>query len=247
MEEQARAAELSESLRGRELAERKREAEMEALNFRNQQLTKRIQVSRNGRNYCRAVLVSNLFSRLSQVLQEDIEAQEHRSKHGKKGGKASSSSSEVTVAASSMASSETLNSVIGQELQSKIDENAALHAKLSDVDRRYEDLVSSLQSRIKELESESRARAQKERAEDSRHRDLVSGLKAENAELARQVGALETEVVDHQVRMQQQDISVFLLKFSWYSLAGPDHRADGPARVCIRGRRKQFFLLFPCP
>lgn len=46
-----------------------------------------------------------------------------------------------------MAASENLNSVIGQELQSKIEENARLHAKLSEIDDKYEELVASLHSR----------------------------------------------------------------------------------------------------
>ena len=38
---------------------------------------------------------------------------------------------------------------MGQELSSKIEENARLHAKLSEIDGKYEELVSSLKDRIK--------------------------------------------------------------------------------------------------
>ncbi len=199
LEEQARSAELSDRLRDRELDERKREAEMESIKFRNQQLTKRIQVSggEKGRDYRNKVALFCFYCR-NQVLQEEMELQEQRIKQGKKGAKGGSSS---LASAEVIQSSESLNSVIGRELQSKIDENASLHAKLSDVDRRYEDLVASLQDRIKELEGEAKARAQAERAEDTRHRDLAAGLRADKEELSRQVRQLERELVDHQDRI----------------------------------------------
>ena len=44
LSEQAKNTDLAESLREKELLERKRESEMEAVEFRNQQLTRRIQV-----------------------------------------------------------------------------------------------------------------------------------------------------------------------------------------------------------
>jgi hypothetical protein len=43
--------------------------------------------------------------------------------------------------------SESLNSVMGEELQLKIDENARLHAKLDDIDKRHEEKCAGLQSR----------------------------------------------------------------------------------------------------
>lgn len=44
LEEQTKTGELSEALRVKEVKERKTEAEMESLNFRNAQLMKRIEV-----------------------------------------------------------------------------------------------------------------------------------------------------------------------------------------------------------
>ena len=44
LEEKEKSADLAEGLRKQELAARKTEAEMEAIKFRNQQLTRRIQV-----------------------------------------------------------------------------------------------------------------------------------------------------------------------------------------------------------
>ncbi len=136
------------------------------------------------------------------MLQEEIEEQEQKLKHQKRGGKSSSSSTSSTLAsASAINHSETLNSVIGEELQAKIDENATLHARLSDVDRRYEDLVSSLRGRIAELESEARDRAQQERAEDTKHKDVLLGLRSDKEELERRIKTLEGELVDQQDRI----------------------------------------------
>ncbi len=187
MEEQARTNNLAEDLRQKEVSERKAEAETESLNFRNQQLTKRI-----------------------QVMQKEIEALQHRST--KQGKKKSSPSVEA------IQSSEMLNSVIGQELQAKIEENARLHARLADVDGRYEDLVNSLQSRINELEAEARRKAQEERAQDGKQKDLMAGLKSENVELQRRVRELEQEVSDEQDR-----VTVLTVQLE----SASNHAADG--------------------
>ncbi len=152
-------------------------------------------------------------------MQEELDLQEHRAKHGKKSGKQVSPAS-----AESLQSAETLNSVIGRELQAKIDENAELHAKLSYVDRRYEELVGSLQDRIRELESEARKKSQAERAEEARHKDLVAGLKAEMEEMARQTRQLERELVDHQDR-----ITVLTVQLESASAASSAHQVSGSA------------------
>ena len=43
--------------------------------------------------------------------------------------------------------SESLNSVMGEELQLKIEENAKLHATLSDIDKRHEEKCDVMHSR----------------------------------------------------------------------------------------------------
>jgi hypothetical protein len=97
--------------------------------------------------------------------------------------------------------SESLNSVMGEELQLKIAENARLHAALDGVDKRYEDRMGSLQSRIKELESAASKQAQAERADDTRLKELIHGLKADNAELTATVKTCERELADKNDRI----------------------------------------------
>ena len=174
IEEQGKNAELSDRAREAAVDRRKMEQEMEALNFRNQQLTKRI-----------------------EVLQEDMEKRE-----GKQG-KESRSGRKISVGrdAGAVQNSESLNSVIGEELSAKIDENERLHERLSTVDATYGEVIERLNSRIRELESEARKRSQEERADDSKQKDLISGLKGENVGLMRRVGELERELIDHQDRI----------------------------------------------
>ena len=174
IEEQGKNAELTDRAREAAVDRRKMEQEMEALHFRNQQLTKRI-----------------------EVLQEEMEKRE--GKHGKegKGGRKIS----VGRDADAVQNSESLNSVIGQELSAKIEENERLHERLSTVDASYGEVIERLNSRIRELEAEARRKSQEERADDSKQKDLISGLKGENVGLIRRVGELERELIDHQDRI----------------------------------------------
>ena len=56
--------------------------------------------------------------------------------------------------------------------------------------------MGSLQSRIKELESAASKQAQAERADDTRLKELILGLKADNAELTATVKTFERELGD---------------------------------------------------
>ena len=62
---------------------------------------------------------------------------------------------------------------MGEELQLKIAENAKLHAALDGVDARYAEEISGLQSKISELESQVSRRAQADRSDDSRLKDML--------------------------------------------------------------------------
>ena len=176
IEEQGKNAELTDRAREAAVDRRKMEQEMEALHFRNQQLTKRI-----------------------EVLQEEAERREGR--HGREGKGAGGRKISVGKDADAVQNSESLNSVIGEELSAKIEENERLHERLSTVDATYGDVIERLNSRIRELEAEARRKSQEERADDSRQKDLISGLKGENVGLMRRVGELERELVDHQDRI----------------------------------------------
>ena len=66
---------------------------------------------------------------------------------------------------------------------------------------RYEERLGSLQSKVKELEVTASKQAQSERADDTRLRELVHGLKVENADLLSKVKNLELEHEDKNDRI----------------------------------------------
>ena len=137
------------------------EQEMEAVKFRNQQLTRRI-----------------------QVLQDDRDTEEASAAGHSLGGRKKSVKES---SAAAVTSSESLNSVIGQELTAKIEENERLHARLAAVDGKYSEVIDGLQSRLDEVEAERKRNRQDERAEDAKLKELIQGLKAENVELRNKV------------------------------------------------------------
>ena len=66
---------------------------------------------------------------------------------------------------------------------------------------RYEERLGSLQSKVKELEVTASKQAQSERADDARLRELVNGLKVENADLLSKLKNLELEQEDKNDRI----------------------------------------------
>ena len=66
---------------------------------------------------------------------------------------------------------------------------------------RYEERLGSLQSKVKELEVTASKQAQSERADDARLRELVHGLKVENADLLSKLKNLELEQEDKNDRI----------------------------------------------
>ena len=66
---------------------------------------------------------------------------------------------------------------------------------------RYEERLGSLQSKVKELEVTASKQAQSERADDARLRELVHGLKVENADLLFKLKNLELEQEDKNDRI----------------------------------------------
>jgi len=192
LEEQSKNVTVSEEMKHKEQMIRKSEAEMDSLNFRNQQLTRRV-----------------------EILQEDLD---RKASDASSGSRKKASISDNNAAHSGgthnkvvsghfhrdterVSASESLNSVMGEELQLKIAENAKLHAALHGVDKRYEDMIGGLQSRIKELEATISKHAQAERADDTRLKELVHGLKIENADLTSEIKRLEHNLDDEKEKV----------------------------------------------
>ena len=69
-----------------------------------------------------------------------------------------------------------VNSVMSEELASKIADNARLHAALDEVDKKYEDKISNLVSTIQSLEHQLSKNSQKDRAEDTKQKELIQGM-----------------------------------------------------------------------
>lgn len=172
LDEQGKISELSEALRQRDQILRKSEAEMESVNFRNQQLSKRV-----------------------EILQMEMEKNRIRETSGKKGSRDHLHNQELVIA------SENLNSVFGEELQLKIEENERLHQRLNEIDKNHEEKVDSLQSRIRELESRLSKIEQADRAEDTKQKELIQGLKVDNVDLQSKIQELQKELADRNDRI----------------------------------------------
>ena len=65
-----------------------------------------------------------------------------------------------------------------------------------------------MQSRVRELESTASKQAQAERADDTRLKDLVQGLKIENADLNSSVKKLERDVEDKNDRIMMLQVQL---------------------------------------
>ena len=65
-----------------------------------------------------------------------------------------------------------------------------------------------MQSRIRELESTASKQAQAERADDTRLKDLVQGLKIENADLNSSVKKLERDLEDKNDRIMMLQVQL---------------------------------------
>ena len=75
-------------------------------------------------------------------------------------------------------------------------------------DTRYEDRIGTLQSRIRELEASASKQAQAERADDTRLKELVHGLKADNADLTSSNKKLERELEDKSDRIMMLQVQL---------------------------------------
>ncbi|XP_077299782.1 uncharacterized protein LOC143920713 [Arctopsyche grandis] len=147
-DEQAKSAELKELLRERELSLRKDELEIDSLNFRNQQLTKRV-----------------------TVLQDDLDVLQS-SKNAKKGKHKKDERGQTQSVLPSN------DSILQEELQKKIIENAHLVSNMADKDFELSQLKLRLSDAEKQL-SET----------DTKYKCELQKLKNHNQELA---ASLET-------------------------------------------------------
>lgn len=130
VDEQTVQEKLKISIKEKDQCVRKYEQEVDSLNFRNQQLAKRV-----------------LF--LQEELDQVSIKKKSKGKSGSSIADAGSPTSENPVAHSLE------RSVIGEELQSKIEENARLHKQVFESQQEYDTQLRELQDRVCKYEKES--------------------------------------------------------------------------------------------
>ena len=166
LEEQSKNVAVSEEMKHKEQMIRKSEAEMDSLNFRNQQLTRRVEILQEdldrkviwnkGAVPCVqwAFIEKTPYYKNLQLFLSLIHIIVLKASDASNGSRKKASISDNNSAHSGgthnkvvsghfhrdterVSASESLNSVMGEELQLKIAENAKLHAALDGVDKRY--------------------------------------------------------------------------------------------------------------
>ncbi len=173
VEEQSSKNQMAEMLKEQETKARKIEAEMDALNFRNGQLTRRV-----------------------EILQQESDEKKASTSRRKKRDSSSHNNSGNADDPSVLRASENVNSVMGEELERQIAENVKLHAMLDEIDGKHEFKISNLTSHIAELESKLKRIAQADRAEDTKQKELIQGLKIDNSDLTAKMSSMEKELTD---------------------------------------------------
>lgn len=162
LEEQSKVVDLKETLKEREQILRKNEQEMESLNFRNQQLTRRV-----------------------TVLQEELESlhQKHRGKNKQK-----------SIVETHGQQAPLTNSILGEELQQKIEENARLHQKLQETELEHQTIVQKMQTHLDELEKEVKGHNHAVDEINQTNHVLIDKLQQDKARLEVRLQTVEKEL-----------------------------------------------------
>jgi len=194
LDEQEKSVRLGEEVHTKDMAIRKRDGEMEAVLFRNQQLTKRV-----------------------NVLQDEAEAQQRnkgRSVWGRRSGAGdkerdrshskdrSSNSSLLSVGGDSA------ETVISEELVSKIQENAELRVKLADIETTYCGTIQALRERVSDLEKEAAVATQGNKARESEVASSLSVAEKEVKEAGEKMEALQGQLREKEDTIVQLQVQL---------------------------------------
>ena len=122
---------------------------------------------------------------------------------------------------------------MGEELTLKIQENAKLHAALDEVDDKYHAQISALESKVQSLEHQLSKQNKKDRADDSKQKELIHGLKFDNAELVSKVTDLEKELVDanDKITVLKVQLESSATSMSASNVSNPSLPAKLPSRI----------------
>ncbi|XP_065347282.1 protein phosphatase 1 regulatory subunit 21 [Cloeon dipterum] len=166
LQEQSVTAKLQDDLKEKDQALRKADQEMESLNFRNQQLTKRV-----------------------SVLQDELEILQNK---GKKGKQKSTPLEE---------SSQQLNSVLDEELQSKIAQNARLMLMLQEKEEDHDRLTQQLMERVQTLEREVHQYQQASSDVELKYKSKLEELQLDRVRLQEKVSCRERDVQQYSAQL----------------------------------------------
>jgi len=182
LDEQEKSSVLSEQLNDRETQIRRQESETEGILFRNQQLTRRV-----------------------NVLQEEIDTLNTKPKSKWKlggGGESNGGHQDKDIHA---------NRVINEELAAKITENARLHATLDDIEKQYETTIQTLQNRIQHLEKDKNQMGVNIRNHESETTDSIQHYTKENDELRNQIIVLKRDLGVRTKQIESLEVQVSVL------------------------------------
>jgi len=167
LDEQEKTSHLSDQVHERETQMRKQSSEMEAVLFRNQQLTKRI-----------------------SLLQEEADAAASKTKKSRWRRDRSSSKERQSHLAVPGDNSE---QVINEELVSKITENAELKVRLNDIESQHSANTEALKLRIADLEKEKTELSSGVRIRETEASNFANICKLETEQLHSRISILEKE------------------------------------------------------
>ncbi|XP_078589546.1 protein phosphatase 1 regulatory subunit 21-like [Branchiostoma floridae x Branchiostoma japonicum] len=172
IDEQSKVAELTESVKLKDLSIRKFEQEIDSLTFRNQQLAKRVTVLQDELDSAAVKKKNKFFAPLRSTTDWSTKGPVEP----------------APVVADT--------SVFGEDLQKKIQENERLHMQVHQETEEHRQVVASLQVRLEQLEKEA---GQHQSVLDSihlNHKALVDKLQQEKAMLEVKLQKQETDVRD---------------------------------------------------
>ncbi|MCJ8749003.1 hypothetical protein PDJAM_G00171190 [Pangasius djambal] len=168
VDEQASSNSLKEEVKQREQSLRKAEQEMDSLSFRNQQLAKRV-----------------------ELLQEELQVTEARSKKGKNKGDSPSQPSYQT------------QSVFDEDLQKKIQENERLHIQFYEADELHRQQEARLRERLEQLEKDAEQHQAVVDGLASKYMDTIEKLQSDKARVEIKVQTLEREAKECRLRTEE--------------------------------------------
>lgn len=165
LDEQSTSGKLRDDLKEKDQKLRKQETEVECLNFRNQQLTKRV-----------------------SVLQDELDQRDASSKSKSK------SKNQERVGGALAAFDAASLSVLNTELQSKIEENERLHGRLQVLSNEYDGVIDELRRELNDLKCSTSAKLKEQAETLEQQRDQLNKLHQEKVRVDSKLSSTQEEL-----------------------------------------------------